>query len=103
MASSTCNPPPNGYATVNVTRLVLGSANGVIGVGGTTSASPALKPSGAILQARLADDSAFAFLQGKLKTDTNYAAGATAATGYITLYDATGTAYKVNACLASGC
>lgn len=41
------------------------------------------------------DDSAFALIQGKHQTDTNYTAGAPTATGYLTLYDAAGTAYKV--------
>lgn len=64
-------------------------------IGGTTSAFPAIKCSTTSLQARLADDSAFTNIQGKLTTDTNYAAGAIVATGYLTLYDATGTAYQV--------
>jgi hypothetical protein len=38
-----------------------------------------------------------------LTTDTNFAAGAPTATGYLTLYDGAGTAYKVPACLASSC
>jgi hypothetical protein len=89
-------------------------SNGVIGLynnaqndftrlqfGGTTSSFPALKRSTTVLQARLADDSAFGSIQGKLTTDTAYTAGVTVASGYITLYDSTGTAYKVNAC--TGC
>lgn len=63
--------------------------------GGATASFPALKRSGASLQSRLADDSAFALIQGKHQTDTNYTAGAPTATGYLTLYDAAGTAYKV--------
>jgi hypothetical protein len=70
-------------------------------LGGTTSSFPALKRSTTTLQARLADDSAYAPIQGKLTTDTAYTAGVTVASGYITLYDSTGTAYKVNAC--TGC
>lgn len=64
--------------------------------GGTTSSFPALKRSTTKLQARLADDSVFANIQGKLQTDTNYTAGVQVPTGYITIYDATGTAYKVS-------
>lgn len=60
-----------------------------------------LKRSSAALQVRLADDSAFALIQGKHQTDTAYTAGVTTATGYLVLYDSTGTAYKVNAC--TGC
>jgi hypothetical protein len=65
--------------------------------GGSTSSFPALKRSTTSLQARLADDSAFTNIQGKLTTETAYAAGAPTATGYIVLYDSTGTAYKVPA------
>jgi hypothetical protein len=67
----------------------------LIALGGLTSSFPALKRSSTALQARLADDSAFASVQGKLTTDTAYTAGALVATGYITLYDSTGTAYRV--------
>ncbi|CAB4172654.1 hypothetical protein UFOVP934_40 [uncultured Caudovirales phage] len=63
--------------------------------GGTTSSFPALKRSTTSLQARLADDSAFTNIQGKLTTDTAYTAGTVVPTGYITLYDSTGTAYRV--------
>lgn len=45
---------------------------------GTTSSFPALKRSATILQVRLADDSAFAPLQGKLRTDSNATTGLTA-------------------------
>jgi len=65
--------------------------------GGSTSSYPSLKRSTTFLQARLADDSAFTNIQGKLTTDTNYTAGTVVETGYLTLYDATGTAYQVNA------
>ena len=63
--------------------------------GGTTSSFPALKRSTTFLQARLADDSAFTNIQGKLTTETAYTAGAVVVTGYLTLYDSTGTAYRV--------
>jgi hypothetical protein len=63
--------------------------------GGTTSSFPALKRSSTTLQARLADDSAFASVQGKLTTDTAYTATTIVPTGYLTLYDSTGTAYRV--------
>lgn len=74
-----------------------GSFNGFgkLNFGGTTSSFPALKRSTTTLQARLADDSAFASVQGKLTTDTAYTAGAIVVTGYLTLYDSTGTAYRV--------
>ena len=67
---------------------------------GITAAFPGLKRSTVALQttylqARLADDSAFTNIQGKLTTDTAYTATTVVATGYITLYDSTGTAYRV--------
>jgi hypothetical protein len=70
---------------------------GRLNFGGTTSSFPALKRSTTTLQARLADDSDFGSIQGKLTTETAYTAGAPTATGYIVLYDSTGTAYKVPA------
>jgi hypothetical protein len=64
-------------------------------LGGGTSSFPALKRSTTTLQARLADDSAFAPIQGKLTTDTDYTATTIVPTGFLTLYDAQGTAYRV--------
>lgn len=63
--------------------------------GGTTTSFPAIKRSTTSLQVRLADDTGFTNIQGKLTTDTAYTAGALVATGYITIYDSTGTAYRV--------
>ena len=63
------------------------------------STAPAIKRSSTTLQARLADDSAFASVQGKLTTETAYTAGAPTATGYLVLYDSNGTAYRVPAVL----
>ena len=65
--------------------------------GGTTSSFPALKRDTTTLQVKLADDSAFTAIQGKLTTETAYTAGAPTATGYLVLYDSNGTAYKVPA------
>jgi len=75
----------------------LGGTSPLLRFGGTTSSFPAFKASTTTMQARLADDTAFTNLQGKLTTDTAYTAGAPTATGYIVLYDSTGTAYKVPA------
>jgi hypothetical protein len=86
----------------NATDMAI-TATGLIGIGGVAASQPALKSTAGTLKIRKADDSAYAPVQGKLTTDANYSAGATTATGYLTLYDATGTAYKVNACLASSC
>jgi hypothetical protein len=84
------------------TRLDLGGGiitfiNAALNLGGITSAFPALKRSTTTMQVRLADDSAFTNIQGKLTTDTAYTAGAPTATGYIVLFDSTGTAYRVPA------
>lgn len=68
--------------------------------GGTTASFPALKRSTTALQARLADDSAFTAIQGKLKTDANAVAETITPTHTLTLYDAAGTAYKVAAVAA---
>ena len=69
--------------------------------GGTDTNYPALKRSSTSLQARLADDSAFTNIQGKLTTEANAVAETpTAATHTLTLYDAAGTAYKVLAVAA---
>lgn len=69
--------------------------------GGTTSSFPALKRSTTILQARLADDSAYAPLQGKLRTDTNATTGLTAGVlsattnATIVITDASGQDYRI--------
>lgn len=63
--------------------------------GGTTSAFPALKRSSALLQARLADDSAFTVLQADLRTTANAVAEAIVPTHTVLIQDATGTSYKI--------
>lgn len=65
--------------------------------GGITSSFPCLKRATVSLEVKLSDNSAFTNIKGKLTTDTNYTAGAPTATGYLVLYDAAGTAYKVPA------
>ena len=77
------------------TEVLRLAGNRMVQFGGITASFPALKPSSAVLQARLADDSAFAKLQGKLMTDAAYTSGTVTPTGYLTLYDSTGTAYRV--------
>jgi len=77
-------------------RYTSGSnSNMMVRFTGITSSFPALKRSTTSLQVRLADDSAFTNIQGKLTTETNYTAGTIIPDGYLVLYDATGTAYKV--------
>ena len=66
-----------------------------IQLGGTTSAFPAIKRNGTGIDIVLADDSAFAPVKGKLTTDTAYTATVVTPTGFLTLYDSTGTAYRV--------
>jgi hypothetical protein len=80
--------------------MVLDSASAMIGFS-VLATSAALKPNGGTLDVRLFDDSAYTFVRGKLRTDTDYTAGVPVVTGYLTLYDAAGTAYKVPAC--TGC
>lgn len=63
--------------------------------GVNTSAAAGIKRVGTVLQSRLNDDSAFATIQGKLRTDNAYVAGAVVGTGYVTITDSTGTAYRV--------
>jgi hypothetical protein len=64
-------------------------------LGGTTSAFPAIKRNSSQIDIRLADDSAFAAIRGRITTHSAYTATVVAATGYITIYDSTGTAYRV--------
>lgn len=74
---------------------------GMLTFGGITSGVPALKPASTVLQARLADDSDFSFLQAKLRTHTNLTSGLVAVTvnalvnSSIILYDAVGTAITI--------
>lgn len=65
--------------------------------GGNTASFPALKRTTTTLEVKLADNSTYTNVKGKLTTDTAYAAGAPTPTGYLVLYDANGTAYKVPA------
>jgi hypothetical protein len=87
----------NTYLTIHKTVGDVIIWLGKLMFGGTTSSFPALRRSGTTIQARLADDSAFAPIQGKLTTETAFTAGTSTGTGHLTLYDSTGTAYKVNA------
>lgn len=65
-------------------------------LGVNTSSACGIKRVGTVLQSRLNDDSGFATIQGKIRTDNAYVAGAPgAATGYVTITDSTGTTYKV--------
>jgi len=69
--------------------------------GNTTSAFPSLKRSSAVLQGRLADDSAFCQIQGILTTDTNATTGlgagvlAALTNASITIKDASGQTYRI--------
>jgi hypothetical protein len=81
--------------TTRTAKLIIGNS-GIITFGATeANTAPALKPSSTTLQARLADDSAFATIQGKLRADVNAVAETPTATHTITITDAAGTAYKV--------
>ena len=76
-----------------------GMTNPMFQFGAATSAAPALRRNGVTLEAKLADNSAFTAIQGKLTTDTAYTAGDPTTTGYLVVYDSTGTAYRVPALL----
>lgn len=86
-----------------VMRLInnAGSDFSYIQFGGTTSSFPALKKSSTILQSRLADDSAFAPLQGVLRTAVNAVTGLTAGVlsattnASIVVQDASGQDYRI--------
>jgi hypothetical protein len=62
---------------------------------GTGSGHALLKANGTGWQSRTGNDSAFTAIQGRLTTETAYTATTITPTGFITLYDSTGTAYKV--------
>jgi hypothetical protein len=68
--------------------------------GGTTSSFPALKRDATVLQARLADDSDFAPLQGRLRSNANATAEVVVATHTLRMFDAAGTEYKILAIAA---
>jgi len=67
-----------------------------LNLAGNTDSFPSLKRSTTRIQAVLATtDTTFTNIQGKLTTDTAYTGTTVVPTGFITLYDSTGTAYKV--------
>jgi len=106
-SSNTLNWPSGTYlfgkattgAIANTLRIV-GPSGTAVNFGGDTSAFPALKRDTVRLQARLADDSAFTNIQGKITTEANAVAETPTATHTLTIYDAAGTAYKVLAVAA---
>jgi lysophospholipase L1-like esterase len=89
-----------GYAvpgTVTITEDGGSSGAAGIALGGSSAAFPLIQREGPTTKVacKLGDNSAFAPFQAKLTTDTAYSAGTFTATGYLTLYDASGTAYRV--------
>jgi hypothetical protein len=81
------------YAAGSGTALSL--RNVVVGAGIETGAL-FLKVNGATgWQCRNLSDNAFRAIQGQLTTDTAYTATTITPTGFLTIYDSTGTAYKV--------
>ena len=78
-----------------------GTSVGRLCFGGSTSSFPALKRSSTVLQARLADDSAFAPLQGALRTSVNAVTGLSAGVlagttnASIVVTDASGQDYRI--------
>jgi len=84
----------------NTGRIILSNNAGLNDVGlvvfgNFTSSFPALKRDTVRLQARLADDSAFTNIQGKITTEANAVTETITPDKTLTLYDAAGTAYKV--------
>ena len=67
---------------------------GLYGAGASPS-NVLLKASGTSWMVRNGTDASFGSIQGKLTTDTAYTATMIIPTGYVTIYDSTGTAYKV--------
>lgn len=87
-------------STIAGALTILDEAGGgaaAVQLGGDGAAFPMIKREGTTTTAscKLGDNSAFAPFKAKLTTDTAYAAGTVVATGYLTLYDGTGTAYRV--------
>ncbi len=76
-------------------QIIVGGSTPFVAWGGQTSSFPALKRSNAAIQARLADDSGFAQVQGKLTTHANAVAETITPDRTLVLYDASGNAYKV--------
>ncbi len=70
-------------------QIIFGNVGRVVG-------AASFIPTSTTIQAKLADGSAFTALQGKLTTDTAFTATPQTPTGYITIYDSTGTPYKVS-------
>jgi hypothetical protein len=68
---------------------------GRLNFGGSTSSFPALKRNTTAIQVRLADDSDYATIQGRLRSHANAVAETPSATHTIQITDAAGTAYKV--------
>lgn len=71
------------------------NAFGLLQFGGTGNTFPSLKRSTTLLQARLADDSAFTSIQCVLRTTANAVAETPSATHTVLIEDASGTSYKV--------
>jgi hypothetical protein len=86
-----------GNIASGVLRLLNAAQSGFdrLQFGGSTTSFPALKRDSTALQARLANDSDFCPLQGQLRIHQNAVAETPTATHTMTLFDATGTAYKV--------
>ena len=85
-----------GTGAASLDALIYRAGPNLFSIGGAASASfPAIKGFGTAIQGRLADDSDFCTVQGKLTTDQTASPGTVTPTSTLTLYDASGTAYKV--------
>jgi len=83
---------------VNISDFATGLV-GFLRLGGTGAGSPCIAKNGTTLEVLLANSAVggtYTNVKGKLTTETNFTGtGDVVCNGYLTLYDATGTAYKV--------
>lgn len=84
-----------GEGLLTLRDRITGSTFHRIMLGGTSSSYPAIKRSSTVLQGRLADDSDFCPVQGRLRVHANAAAETPTATHTLRIFDAAGTEYKV--------
>ena len=86
----------NGFSTTGGGFIIHTAANKLrLSGSADTTGGSLLLDTADVIQVRNLANTAAGFIQGKLRTETAYTATVVAATGYITLYDSTGTAYRV--------
>jgi hypothetical protein len=86
----------NGFSTSGGGYIIFTAASKLRLAGPTDATGGSLLLDTAdMIQVRNLANTAPGFIQGKLRTDTAYTGTTVVPTGFITLYDSTGTAYKV--------